>query len=318
MSPIFLALCSALVAYANGANANFKGVATLYGSGTATFRIAMIWAALATAAGALLSISLSSGILAIFSGKGLVPSTLVADPRLLGSVAVGAMITCGLATRLGFPVSTTHALTGGLLGAGLAADPTAVNVKQLGSAFLLPLFLGPVVALAMGWLLYRLLRPLGLAPDQRSPLLDGFHYLSAGAVCFARGLNDLPKLAALLSGVTWLCGMQSMLLMTVSMTLGGLISARAVAETLAHKISGMDPGQGCTANLSTAVLVIAGSLWGLPLSTTHVSVGSMLGIGTATGRTHWRTAAPVLMAWVVTLPCAALLAAGALTLSRLA
>jgi inorganic phosphate transporter, PiT family len=71
----------------------------------------------------------------------------------------------------------------------------------------------------------------------------------------------------------------------------------------------MNAGQGCVANVSTAALVIAGSVLGLPLSTTHVSVGSMLGIGMTTGRARWRTVVPVLLAWVITVPCTALLAA---------
>jgi PiT family inorganic phosphate transporter len=68
----------------------------------------------------------------------------------------------------------------------------------------------------------------------------------------------------------------------------------------------MTPPQGLVANLSTAVLTISGSLYGLPLSTTHVSVGALLGIGVATQQARWKTAIPVLLAWLITLPCAAL------------
>jgi inorganic phosphate transporter, PiT family len=307
---IALILCSsALLAYANGANANFKGVATLYGSGTCSFSTAMHWSTVATALGAAMAMVSGSQMLAAFSGKGLVPDQLVADPLFLFAASVGAMLTGGMATWLGFPVSTSHALTGGLLGAGLWASAGDVNLSKLWSSFAMPLLLGPFVAVALGALLHGLLKLLRAVPNNRSTLLDALHFFSAGAVCFARGWNDLPKMAALLAGVTWLTGWQGMGLIAICMTLGGILSARAVAETLAHKITDMNAGQGCVANVSTAALVIAGSVLGLPLSTTHVSVGSMLGIGMTTGRARWRTVVPVLLAWVITVPCAALLAA---------
>jgi len=101
----------------------------------------------------------------------------------------------------------------------------------------------------------------------------------------------------------------SMLLVLVAMALGGILSARQVADTLAHKITAMNPGQGFAANLATSVLTTTASLHGLPVSTTHVSVGALLGIGITTRQAHWKTAIPVLLAWLVTLPCAALLSA---------
>ena len=122
-------------------------------------------------------------------------------------------------------------------------------------------------------------------------------------------MNDTPKIAALLGGLGGLAGGVDFALVTVCMALGGWLGARQVADTLAHKITGMNPGQGFAANVTTAALVVAGSLQGLPLSTTHVTVGSLLGIGTVTRQARWRTAIPVLLAWVVTLPCAAVLAA---------
>jgi PiT family inorganic phosphate transporter len=71
----------------------------------------------------------------------------------------------------------------------------------------------------------------------------------------------------------------------------------------------MNPGQGFAANFATALLVTTASYHGLPVSTTHVSVGALLGIGIATRQAKWRTVIPVLTAWIVTVPCAALLGA---------
>lgn len=303
------------VAYANGANANFKAVASLYGSGTTSYRRAVHWAALTTAAGGLASMVLAAGMLRAFSGKGLVTDALIAGPAFLPAVAGGAALAGLLATRLGFPVSTTHLLTGALLGAGWTAGE--VHVGRLWQSFVQPLLLSPVMAVAVGGLLYLALKGLRLAPDQRARTLDALHFLSAGAVGFARGLNDIPKMAALLLGVGWLSGEAGPLAIVIAMTLGGLISARQVAETLAHKITDLNPGQGFAANLATALLVTTASLHALPVSTTHVSVGALLGIGISTRQAKWRTVIPVLAAWVVTLPCAALLAALLFVLLRL-
>lgn len=296
-----------LVAYANGANANFKGVASLFGSGTTSYRTAVLWAAVTTAAGCVAATLLAGAMLKVFSGKGLVPDDLAAQPAFLASVAAAAGLAGWLATRLGFPVSTTHMLTGALLGAGWMAGD--VHAGKLWESFVKPLLLSPVLAVAAGGLVYWLLKSLRLAPDHRTRTLDALHFLSAGAVCFSRGLNDTPKMAALLAGIGWLQGGAGMILIAAAMALGGLISARQVAETLAHRITGMNPGQGFAANLATAVLVTTASLHALPVSTTHVSVGALLGIGITTRQAKWRTALPVLAAWVITLPVSALLAA---------
>ncbi len=304
-----IVIAVALVAYANGANANFKGVASLFGSGTTSYRTAVNWAAITTAAGCVAALFLAGTMLKAFSGKGLVPDALIAQPLFLFSVAAGAGVANLLATRLGFPVSTTHMLMGGLLGAGLVANAGSVHAATLWANFAKPMLLSPVLAVLAGGLLYVVLKTLRLAPDHRTRTLDALHFLSAGAVCFARGLNDTPKMAALLIGVNWLGTTPGMLLVAAAMAAGGLISARQVAETLAHKITGMNPGQGFAANLATALLVTTASLHGLPVSTTHVSVGALLGIGITTRQAKWRTVIPVLTAWVISLPCAAALSA---------
>ena len=311
---VLITIAVAVVAYANGANANFKGVASLFGSGTTSYRTAVNWAAITTFAGCVAAMFVAAGLLKTFTGKGLVPEGLIAQPLFLFAVAAGAGIAGFLATRLGFPVSTTHMLTGALLGAGWIEGD--VNVAKLWEGFMKPLLLSPVLAVAAGIVLYAILKPLRLVPDHRTRTLDALHFLSAGAVCFARGLNDTPKMAALLLGVGWLHGSSGMILVAVAMAAGGLISAGQVAETLAHKITDMNPGQGFAANLATALLVTTASIHGLPVSTTHVSVGALLGIGITTRQAKWRTVIPVLAAWIITLPCSALLAALIFALGR--
>jgi PiT family inorganic phosphate transporter len=103
------------------------------------------------------------------------------------------------------------------------------------------------------------------------------------------------------------------------MALGGLINGRKVAETVSKRITGMDADQGFLANLVTSFLVIFSSKWGLPVSTTHVSCGALFGIGIANGQARWNVIRTILLAWLLTLPIAALMAGLIYTvLSRLA
>lgn len=359
----FLFIAACLLAYSNGANDNFKGVASLYGSRTCGYRTALTWATAATFAGSIAAVFVAGALLKKFSGKGLVPDALTASPEFLLAVGYGAGATVLLATCLGFPISTTHGLTGALVGAGLVATGVeGVKLSALGKSFIMPLLLSPVLAVATGAIIYLLFRwarlragvtkemcvcagveqrvlplpqPNGLFAAQSIPaftftageqetcrqryagsclginagkLLDALHFLSAGAVSFARGLNDTPKIAALLLVASAFNVRSAMVAVAIAMAIGAFLSGRKVAETMSHRITDMNPGQGFAANLSTAVLVTTASYHGLPVSTTHVSVGSLLGIGIVTRQAKWSPVMKVLLSWVVTLPCAALFA----------
>ena len=316
---LVIAVC--FVAFTNGANANFKGVASLYGSGSTTLKVALWWGTLNTLAGSLTAIFLADGLIKKFSGRGLISDQLLQSPSFTTAVAGGAALTSFLATRLGFPVSTTHALVGALVGAGLAGYGLSgselsgsglsgqVNLTALGKNFLYPLFFSPLVAMLLGAIVYQLLRSLKLAPDERNRFLDVAHFASAGAASFARGLNDTPKMAALLLMVPSFSNQSAILLVGAMITVGGLIDAKKVAETLGKKVTSMTPGQGFSANLVTAVLVVTASFHSLPVSTTHVSVGSLLGMGASTKQAKWRKVIEILLAWITTVPCGALLAA---------
>ena len=359
---LFFAVC--FLAYTNGANDNFKGVASLDGSRTCGYRPALGWATATTFAGSIAAAFLAEALLKKFSGRGLVPNELAASPFFVLAVGYGAGATVMLATLLGFPISTTHALTGALVGAGLVATGGAgVQFAALGKSFVLPLLVSPVLAVATGaviYLAFRWLRlragitkelcvcagvetrvialpqPNGLLAAQTmdtltltaaesevcrqryagralgleaGQLLDAMHFLSAGAVSFARGLNDTPKIAALLLVASAFDVRGALVAVAIAMAIGGLLSARKVAQTMSHKITDMNPGQGFAANLSTALLVTTASYHGLPVSTTHVSVGSLLGMGLVTGQAKASPVIKILLSWVVTLPCGAAFAA---------
>ncbi len=141
--------------------------------------------------------------------------------------------------------------------------------------------------------------------------LDIAHYASAGAMSFARGLNDAPKIVALLIGARALGLSSGLWMVAVAMAIGGLLSARRVAQTMSTRITTMNAGQGFTANFVTALLVLGASRLGLPVSTTHVSCGALFGLGAATRQARWDVIAQISLAWVTTLPVAVLCAAGA-------
>ena len=298
-----------MVAFTNGANANFKGVASIYGSGIASLRTTVWWGTATTFAGAITALFAARGLLSAFSGKGLVPELLTQSPAFLLAVALGGALTSFLATRLSFPVSTTHALVGALVGAGLASGDHTVHLAPLMNTFVRPLLLSPVLAVAVGALVFLVLKAVRLLPDHRTRTLDTLHFLSGGAASFARGLNDTPKIAALLAVAHALDIRWGFFAVAVTMAIGGLLDARNVAETLGKKVTGMNPGEGFAANVATALLVNTATFHSLPVSTTHVSVGSLIGIGAITRKAHWKAVGQILLSWLITLPCAAALAA---------
>ena len=144
-----LLLASALaLAFVNGANDNIKGAATLYGCRRLGFRAALWLGTLSVALGALLSVVLAGALVKAFTAKGLVPDALL-DTRYLTAVALGATATVGAATRIGMPISTTHAILGGLAGAGWVVAGSQLDALALLRGFALPLLLSPLLAVAL-------------------------------------------------------------------------------------------------------------------------------------------------------------------------
>jgi inorganic phosphate transporter, PiT family len=106
--------------------------------------------------------------------------------------------------------------------------------------------------------------------------------------------------------VRWLTPATDIAIVGITMGVGGLLGARRVAETVSHRITNMSPGQGFTSNLTTGILVILASTLGLPVSMTHVTVGSLFGIGLTTCQANVKTVTAIVLSWIITLPCAAL------------
>lgn len=354
---ILILIAVIFLAYSNGANDNFKGVATLFGSGTTDYKKAINWATLTTLLGSAVSILLASALVKNFSGKGLIPDAMIASPAFAIAVALGAAFTVFIATKIGMPVSTTHGLVGALTGAGVIAVGSQFNFEKLVSTFFLPLIASPLIAGIMSLTLYFIFtyarKRTGITKESCACLverqtvydftntnavagktisvkrgtisqcieqyngtiigisaqkaLDTLHFVSAGAVSFARGLNDTPKIVGLLLLINVFNIHWAVVLVAIAITAGGLLNTKKVGQTMSKKITSMNHGQGFTANLVTAILVSTASFNGLPVSTTHVSVGSLFGIGAATKKANMKVISEILLSWLLTLPVAAII-----------
>ena len=356
---ILLFISACFLAYSNGANDNFKGVATLFGSGTTNYKKAINWATITTLSGSVAAIFLANELVKNFSGKGLVPNELITMPIFATSIAFGAALTVFLATKIGMPISTTHSLVGALFGAGVMAVGSQFNFEKLGGTFLIPLIVSPLMAAVVSFLAYLIFRffrkKLGITKKttlnihekqtttvaafnmhstatlktqktieatiqnkieaydgeifglNSQKVLDGLHFFSAGIVSFARGLNDTPKIVGLLLIINVIDIKWSMIIIALIMAIGGLLNAKKVGITMSKKITPMNSGQGFTANMVTGLLVTTASIHGLPVSTTHVSVGSIFGIGTATKKADYKMIGKILLSWLLTLPIAAII-----------
>ena len=354
-----------LLAFANGTNDVSKAIATLVGSGVTNYRTAILWGTMWTVAGAGAAAVLATAMVKTFS-NGLIAPDLAVPPVLALSVLIGAIGWVLFASRTGLPVSTTHALTGALVGGTLVAfGREGLIWTALGGKILFPLLLSPLLALSLSMLVHPLTRLVAarwegaclcLMPTARALVaidaqgmtrtliqttafgrpvidvparceraglsglslgLDSVHWLSSGLASLARGTNDAPKIVAmlLLGGMasTWngpaaLAG--AFACVAVAMGAGSYLGGLRVTEVLAEKVTNMDHVEGLSANLTTSSLVLVSATLGLPVSTTHVSSSSIIGIGLTKGlrEVRWSTVRDMVLAWVLTLPAAAVLA----------
>jgi PiT family inorganic phosphate transporter len=353
------------LAFANGTNDVSKAIATLVGSGVTNYPTAIRWGTVWTIAGAGLSAFVATAMVKTFS-TGLVQPDLIIPPALALAVLSGAMIWVLLASRTGLPVSTTHALTGAIIGAGLMAfGQEGLVWPALVKKIALPLLLSPLLAFTVAIIVHPLIRaladrweghclcvmptaralvtidahgmtrtlfqtaspgqPVLAVPSQcdRAGLkglvigLDSIHWISSGLASLARGTNDAPKIVAmLLLGQSLATPANSPLRMAafagvaLAMGLGSYWGGLRVTQVLAEKVTRMNHVEGLSANLTTSSLVMISATLGLPVSTTHVSSSSIIGIGLLKGfqAVRWTTVRDMVLAWIVTIPAAALFA----------
>jgi PiT family inorganic phosphate transporter len=367
LSIVAVALISAFVAYTNGANDVSKGIATLAGSGISGYRRAILWGALWTTCGGIAAFGLSHALVTTF-GKRLLSAGVTPTLSAALAMLIGTGLWVGMATKWGFPVSTTHAIVGSIAGVGaITYGPAGMNWTVVATKVALPLLLSPVASLLISAAILRmwnLLSPSGAdclcaeireqrafamasgdfvatsavpaikvvacREDESSALstrafsltLDHLHWLTSAGTSFARGLNDAPKMVAIglaaltISGVL-LPSFLAYVIVAGAMLAGSLQAGRRVTTVLAEKITPMDHREGFVANLVTSLLVGPGAFLGLPMSTTHVSTGAIIGLGLQKGgAVDWKRVREMVLAWVVTLPAGALFGVLAYALLR--
>lgn len=316
-----------LLSLANGANDNFKGMATLWGGGILSYRKALILANIATLAGGCAAFVLGAGLLSTFSGKGIVATEVLQSPQFVASFAIGAALTVICATWFKYPISTTHSILGSLAGAAFALPLANPLYGVLVQKAFLPLLLSPLIAVGLTFLLWHLrclvverfavagggdgrsMQAVATSPDGGEQGESSFfersgHIASGFTVCFARGVNDTPKIASIwLLGTTFnLSTFSIFVAIACLMVIGSLMFSFNVAKVMSKEITGMSEQQGFVGNFVTALLVLFASKLGLGVSTTHVSVGSLFGIGLVSGKAHWGKIQEILLSWVLTLP----------------
>ncbi|SED10856.1 inorganic phosphate transporter, PiT family [Amycolatopsis tolypomycina] len=334
MTTAVVLVLTVFLAAANGSNDVPKGVATLAGAGVTKYRTAIVWGTCTTLVGCLFSLWLAAKMTALFSN-----GIITAQPTATFAVAVllGTACWVALATVLRLPVSTTHALVGALIGAGILHAADSVRWSALLPKVVQPLLLSIVVAYGLSVLLASAVRALKRRTRNEGPgaatagsirtgrlsserIVGGLHWVTSGLACLARGLNDTPKIVAVGAFALVPAGFaawQILLLVTAAMAAGSLVAGTRVAERLAKDVVRMSHHEGFTANLTTATLVGLGAWAGLPMSTTQVSTGAIAGsAGLAVGRINVKTLRQFAIAWLVTPPFAGLVAAGTFLLLR--
>ena len=353
---ILVFLLGLTIAYANGANDVSKGIATLAGSGVTNFRRAIAWGTFWTGIGGLAAAFFAGAMVQTF-GKGLLAPGF--RPTVATAVAVicGAALWVGIATRKCLPVSTTHAIVGSVVGvAVLAFGPAGMNWAALTAKVVLPLLLSPAVAFIFTAVALRAANAIAPSTDcvcvrTAQPILaatatlpaampvvhlstceapkeavargitfNHLHWLTSAAASFSRGLNDAPKMVALVLGAVTVSGFLAMppvlafVAVTTGMLGGSWLAGRRVTDVLAFKVTRMDHREGFIANLITAALVGPGAAFGWPMSTTHVASGAIFGLSAGEHKANWAVVREMVLAWMVTLPGAAVLAAATLLL----
>ncbi len=301
---ISLFLATLFLAYSNGANDNFKGVATLLGSRTTSYQTAILWGSFTTFAGALAAVFWAGDLVKNFTAQGIFPDANANVPEIHLAVAITTGLTVLVAALTGFPISTTHSIIGALLGAGLVAIGLQVNFAALERLFILPLFFNPIIAICLAAGIYKLINYItfkfNLQPNQR--IVDTCHLISAGMTSFIRGFHDTPKIVSLILIIDYFSVQGGMLTIAMAMGLGGLLNSQKIAITMSQKITTLNHYQGLSANMVTGILVIVSNYFGLPISMTQVSVSSIFGVGLIENQVKSRIFYQILFSWILTLP----------------
>ena len=306
---IFLiVLLAVLFDVTNGWNDSANAIATVVSTRVLSPLKAVLLAASMNILGAFLTTAVARTI-----GEGVVHPDAVTDVVVIGALLT-ALLWNTLMTRLGMPISCSHALIGGLMGSSMAYGGAAVlNFLGLEKIFLSLLF-SPVIGLIFGYVVMRLLLVLfgNFSPGSLNRGFGKLQLLSSAFMALGHGSNDAQKAMgiitlALVSGgflhslevPAWV-----ILVCAFAMGLGTIFGGWRVIKTLGVNILKLEPIHGFAAETSAAVTILVSSHFGLPVSTTHVIATSIMGVGSTKrfSAVRWGLAGKIITAWIFTLP----------------
>ncbi|HZY22876.1 MAG: inorganic phosphate transporter [Microvirga sp.] len=319
---IFIAL---LFDFLNGLHDAANSIATIVSTRVLSPRYAVLWAAFFNFI-AFLFFGLH---VAETIGKGIVEASVI-DARVVFGALMGAIVWNVVTWIGGIPSSSSHALVGGLLGAGIAkaGSPGIVwaGVLKTASGIVLSPAVGFTLAIVLvvivTWTFAR------MSPYVVDRYFRIFQFLSAALYSIGHGANDAQKtmgiIAVLLYSQGYLSGAFHVPLWVIlaaqsAMGLGTLFGGWRIVKTMGSKITRLTPMQGFCAETGGAITLFLATELGVPVSTTHTITGAIIGVGAArrVSAVRWGVARGILVAWIVTIPASALIAALFYGLARL-
>jgi len=317
LSIIIIVIFAWIYDFWNGANDCANSIATSVSTHALTLKQAIFLAAIFNFVGALISTEVAKTI-----GKGIIAPEAISQPLLIFAL-IGAIIWTVISTNLGIPISVTHSLIGGLMGAAIVVAGT----KPLVAWGLIKTFIGMIVSplagfllgiffiLAFCWLIKIFFSKI--APFRISQTFRWGQIFSASAVSFSHGMNDAQNAmgiitASLLAG-GFLHDFKVPLWVILGsgtfMALGTFYGGQNVIKTLGRRVYKIQPVHGFSAEISSAIIIILQSFSGVPLSTTQVISSAITGIGAIERRAkvNWRKVIEIFFTWIFTIPGSAII-----------
>jgi PiT family inorganic phosphate transporter len=305
---LLIIILAVLFDIANGWHDCANAIATVVSTKVLTPAAAVTIAAAANIAGAFFTTAVAKTI-----GKGIVDPSAVTDHVIIAAL-LSAILWNLITILMGLPVSSSHALVGGIIGASAAHGGwTILNAGGISKIFL-SLFASPIMGFAVGYLFMKIILHLfgGLAPGIISKHFGRLQIFSSTFMAFGHGSNDAQKamgiitMALLAAGKIQTLDVPTWVVLTcaLAMGFGTIFGGWKIIKTLGVKMLKLEPIHGFAAETSSAAIILVSSHFGLPVSTTHVVSTTILGVG-ATKRlsaVRWGIAGKIVMAWILTLP----------------
>ncbi len=301
----------------NGLHDAANSIATIVSTRVLSARYAVIWAAVFNfIAFALFGLHVAQTV-----GKGIVDTHIVTDAMIFG--ALGGAITWNVVTWLaGIPSSSSHALIGGLVGAGLAKGGfEAIIWSGLGKTAL-GIVASPLIGFSLALLLVLIVSWLFVRarPNWADQIFRRLQFVSASLYSLGHGGNDAQKTMGIIAVLLFAHGKLSggfhvpfavVLACQAAMALGTLLGGWRIVHTMGSKITRLSPQQGFCAETGGAVTLFLATYIGIPVSTTHTITGAIIGVGAARrmSAVRWNVATGIVWAWFITMPAAAMVSA---------